>query len=86
MGTVAGIGVGMGIIRVPRTVGDGYKYLSPSSSLVTTTTFSVHLTSQLFQSYSRLARVPKGEPLGISAAVFNGLDDQQQRHITDVIS
>jgi len=30
---LAGIGVGMGI-RVAGTVGDGYKYLSPCSSLV----------------------------------------------------
>ena len=30
---VAEIGVGMGI-RVPGTVGDGYKYLSPCSSLI----------------------------------------------------
>ena len=30
---VVGIGVWMGII-VPGTVGDGYKYLSPSSSLL----------------------------------------------------
>jgi len=30
---VAGIGVGMGI-RVQGTVGDGYKYLSPCSSLM----------------------------------------------------
>jgi len=30
---VMGIGVGMGI-RVPGMVGDGYKYLSPCSSLV----------------------------------------------------
>jgi len=34
---VAGIGVGMGT-RVPGTVGDGYKYLSPCSSLIYTVT------------------------------------------------
>jgi len=33
---LAGIGVGMGI-RVTGTVGDGYKYLFPCSSLTTTT-------------------------------------------------
>jgi len=32
---LAGIGVGMGIIATG-TVGDGYKYLSPCSSLVRT--------------------------------------------------
>jgi len=37
---VAGIGVGMGI-RVPGTGGDGYKYLSPCSSLTDTHTHKV---------------------------------------------
>ena len=51
MGTIlkllAGIGVGMGI-RVMGTVGDGYKYLSPCSSLYSTVHWLTLQTSLLF--------------------------------------